>query len=276
MAILFGVVNSTRAQSISTTLLEYWTPIRAETPELAGNISPFISGFEVQAHFTVGQTARALELIRRCWGWYLNNPLGTQSTVIEGYLTDGAFGYPSTCGYHNDASYVSHSYGWSAGPTSALTNFVLGLSVTGRAGSSWRVAPQFSDWKTVKGGFVTSLGMYQANWVIKEKGYTLDFNVPEGTNEEMVLPLLVSGTWPKISINRKELPASCGAKIVDQEMVYSAVPCTCSVHQILRPGSSHLLLWTWPRSPRTQMKRVAEVPDHETRSHNRNSRTTKI
>jgi hypothetical protein len=93
MAVLFGVVNTTRAESISTNLLKNWTPIGAVTPELPGNISPFISSFEIQAHFTIGQTGRALDLIRRSWGWYLNNPLGSQSTVIEGYLQNGTFGY---------------------------------------------------------------------------------------------------------------------------------------------------------------------------------------
>ncbi len=146
MAIAFEVVDTTaKAESISTKLLDNWTPIGAVSPELPGNISPFISSYEIQAHFSIGQTARALDLIRRCWGWYLSNPLGTQSTVIEGYLQNGSFGYRSTRGYDYDSSYVSHSHGWSSGPTSALTSFILGLSVTGRAGSTWKIAPQFGE-----------------------------------------------------------------------------------------------------------------------------------
>jgi neutral trehalase len=95
MSLLFGVVasNSSQAQSISERLTDNWTPIGAEAPELPENISPFISSFEIQGHFAIGQTERALELIRRSWGWYLNNENGTQSTVIEGYLTNGSFAY---------------------------------------------------------------------------------------------------------------------------------------------------------------------------------------
>ena len=133
MLILFNVVDtSAKAESISSNLLKNWTPIRTVTPKLPGNISPFISSFEIQAHLTTRQTARALDLIRRSWGWYINNPLGTESTVIEGYLQNGNFGYRSSRGYDYDASYVSHSHGWSSGPISALTPYVLGLSVEWR------------------------------------------------------------------------------------------------------------------------------------------------
>ncbi|KAL1304439.1 hypothetical protein AAFC00_003436 [Neodothiora populina] len=148
LAILFGVVppstaNSSRAQSISEKLTRNWTPIGAEAPELPENISPFISSFEIQAHMLIGQTNRALDLIRRSWGWYLHNPNGSTSTHIEGYLVNGTFGYRSSRGYGYDASYISHSHGWSTGPTSALTNFILGLSVVGRSGSRWSLKPAF-------------------------------------------------------------------------------------------------------------------------------------
>ena len=153
LALLFGVVpqSSDMANSISERLTRNWTPIGAETPELPNNISPFISSFEVQGHFATGNTMRGLELIRRSWGWYLNNKNGTESTVIEGYLTNGSFAYRNYRGYDYDASYVSHSHGWSSGPTSALTNYVLGLSVTAPAGKNWKLAPQFGDLTSVEG-----------------------------------------------------------------------------------------------------------------------------
>lgn len=217
MALLFSVVDSpSKAETISTNLLKNWTPIGAETPELPRNISPFISSFEVQGHFTIGQTNRALELIRTGWGWYLNNPNGTESTVIEGYLTDGSFGYRDTRGYANDPSYISHAHGWSSGPTSALTEFVLGLSITSPAGKTWRLAPQFGDLKTVEGGFVTTLGKFQASWEVKKGGYTLGFNVPEGTTGTLVLPCLVKGEFPSIKFDGKDLSGEMKAKIVGE------------------------------------------------------------
>ncbi|KAK3676403.1 hypothetical protein LTR78_003679 [Recurvomyces mirabilis] len=204
MALLFGVLSNTssQAQSVSERLTDNWTPIGAEAPELVNNISPFISSFEIQGHFTIGQTDRALDLIRRSWGWYLNNPNGTQSTVIEGYLTNGSFGYRNYRGYNYDSSYVSHAHGWSSGPTSALTNYILGLEVTGPAGSEWRFAPQFGDLTSVQGGFMTKLGVFQALWNVTDggRGYEASWKVPEGTTGSVTLPSLPAGcdgnvTW---------------------------------------------------------------------------------
>jgi len=210
MAVYFGVVPassslSSRGQSISSRLLENWTPIGAEAPELPNNISPFISSFEIQAHLTIGQTDRALDLIRRTWGWYLHNPNGTGSTVIEGYLTNGSFGYRNSRGYSYDDSYVSHAHGWSAGPTSALTNYIVGLSVTGRLGSTWTLQPQFGDLEHAQAGFVTSLGNFSAGWNITNGGrsYSLWWNVPAGTIGNVTLPTLPSGKTGKVSIDGK-------------------------------------------------------------------------
>ena len=185
-----------------------WTPIGAETPELPGNISPFISSFEIAAHFTIGRADRALELIRRSWGWYANNPNGTQSTVIEGYLINGTFGYRSSRGYDYDASYVSHSHGWSAGPTASLTNYVLGLNILSPAGATWKLAPQFGDLKSVEGGFVTSLGKYQASWNLVGDGYVLEYNVPSETTGTLVLPCVSYGKVPSIWIDGRLVRAT--------------------------------------------------------------------
>ncbi|KAL3421980.1 bacterial alpha-l-rhamnosidase domain-containing protein [Phlyctema vagabunda] len=204
MALLYGVIPSnisnstttvTTAQKISSSLMKNWIDIGAVAPELPGNISPFISSFEIQGHLTIGETDRALDLIRRSWGWYLKNENGTGSTVIEGYLANGTFGYRSSRGYGYDASYVSHAHGWSAGPTSALTNYILGLSITSPAGQNWKLAPQFGDLTSAEGGFMTSLGKYRAAWSVQNSsassmpdGYVLDFETPLATVGELVLP----------------------------------------------------------------------------------------
>ncbi|KAF2098417.1 Six-hairpin glycosidase [Rhizodiscina lignyota] len=210
MAILFNVASpyTSRSSSISSKLLKNWTPIGAQTPELPNNISPFISSFEIQAHLSIGETDRALDLIRRTWGWYLNNENGTQSTVIEGYLTNGSFGYRNSRGYDYDSSYVSHSHGWSSGPTSAMTNYLLGLSVTAPAGSEWQFAPQFGDLSWVEGGFTTKLGKLQGSWKLNSKssyskGYSATLSTPKGTKGEVVLPVLQEGKAPKVKMDGK-------------------------------------------------------------------------
>lgn len=190
MAVLFGIVppNGTYATSISAGLTENWTPIGAETPELPGNISPFISSFEIQAHLEADRADRALELIRRSWGWYLDNENGTQSTVIEGYLTDASFGYRGDRGYNFDESYVSHAHGWSSGPTSALTEYIAGLRVTKPMGQEWSLKPQFGDLERAQAGFTTGLGTFEAKWEIEGGRVMVEWDTPEGTRGWVNVP----------------------------------------------------------------------------------------
>ena len=223
MAVLFDVVDSsTKSQSISSNLVKNWGPIGAISPELPGNISPFISSFEIAAHFSIGNADRALDLIRRSWGWYINNPNGTQSTVIEGYLQNATFGYRSSRGYDYDASYVSHSHGWSSGPTSSLTTYVLGLSILSPAGETWQLAPQFGDLTSVEGGFTTSLGKYQASWKLTRTGYILEYSVPRGTTGQVVLPSLFADKAPRISIDGELVSASTQAGTVGASVTLNA------------------------------------------------------
>ncbi|KAK2597828.1 hypothetical protein N8I77_012589 [Diaporthe amygdali] len=210
MAVLFGVVGSgtDTARSISTRLTDNWTPLGAEAPELPGNISPFISSFEIQAHLAAGETERALDLVRTSWGWYLGNENGSQSTVVEGYLVNGTFGYRWSRGYGNDFSYVSHAHGWSSGPTSALTEFVLGLSVTAPVGSAWLFAPQFGGLEFAEGGFMTSLGKFQARWDVAEEegaGYNASVSTPIGTAGRLVLPVVEQGSKPTVAVDGEEV-----------------------------------------------------------------------
>ncbi|KAI1324955.1 Six-hairpin glycosidase-like protein [Xylariaceae sp. FL0255] len=202
MAILFNVTTPQRDQSISSRLTENWNELGAVSPELAGEITPFISSFEIQAHFLAGQANRALDLIRRSWGWYLSNPNGTESTVIEGYLANGSFAYRWDRGYVSP-EYTSHSHGWSSGPTSALTNYILGLEITGAAGEAWSLTPQFGDLEFAEGGFTTSLGKYQASWKSSKSGYVVTVSAPAGTQGSVLLPSAGGTKSAKMTINGK-------------------------------------------------------------------------
>ena len=211
MALLFGLAaenaqHPSLASRISHSLTRNWTPIGASAPELPNNISPFISSFEIQGHFATNHAHRALDLIRRSWGWYLNHPNGTGSTVVEGYLTNGSWAYRNYRGYAYDGSYVSHSHGWSAGPTSALMNYVVGLRVTERLGSEWELEPQFGDLTDAEGGFTTKLGKFWAQWKIEGdgKGYVLRWEVPAETKGTVRVPALPGGSLGKVSVDGVE------------------------------------------------------------------------
>ncbi|KAL5327625.1 hypothetical protein ACEPPN_005326 [Leptodophora sp. 'Broadleaf-Isolate-01'] len=188
LALLYSVPPSNLTLSISTALTKNWISIGSLAPELPNNLVGFGQSFEIKGHFAAHQPARALDLIRRAWGWYLNSPFGTASTCIEGYLSDGSFGYRSQYGYANDYSYTSHAHGWSTGPTDALTSFVVGLTVTAPGGREWNLQPQFGDLSEAEGGFTTPLGRFTAKWELVKGGYTLAWGAPVGTKGAVVLP----------------------------------------------------------------------------------------
>lgn len=115
-------------------------------------------------------------------------------------------------GYNNDYSYVSHAHGWSAGPTSALTEFVLGLTVTGRVGSTWQFAPQFgSNLTFAEGGYMTSLGKFSASWTTSNssdataKNYTASVSTPDGTVGQLILPVAEQGVLPTVVLDGTEV-----------------------------------------------------------------------
>jgi len=194
MALAFELLNSTdlRAERVSTYLTSNWTPIGPVNPELSANvstISPFITSIELEAHFKNGHPERALELIRSAWGWYLNNPNGTQSTVPEGYLADGTWGYRGDRGYRNDPSYVSHAHGWSSGPTSTLTEYLVGLRVVEPMGRKWEFKPASSgEVERAEAGFVTALGRFSAAFERANGTVVVRWDTPEGTEGWVQLP----------------------------------------------------------------------------------------
>ncbi|KAF8060223.1 Six-hairpin glycosidase, partial [Lyophyllum atratum] len=198
-AILFNLTTSdTQANRISEGLQKNWNDLGPVAPELPDTISPFIGGFELQAHFESGNDARALDLLRRTWGYMLYTNLSVQSTLLEGFTANGSIGYRSYRGYNFDAAYTSHAHGWSAGPTPALTFYVLGLQVTSLQGKTWSLAPHVNGGLPgAEGGFETPLGWFGVDWTLP-KGVqgtlSLKITTPTTSSGSFTVPKGVEGT----------------------------------------------------------------------------------
>ncbi|KIK50530.1 glycoside hydrolase family 78 protein [Collybiopsis luxurians FD-317 M1] len=196
-AILFNLtMNASQAAQVSEGLEKNWVDLGPVPPELPDTISPFISGFELQAHFVAGNDSRAFDLLHREWGYILYTNLSVQSTLLEGMTANGSLFYRYYQGYNDDAAYTSHAHGWSSGPTSALTIYVAGLSVTSPQGKTWNLEPHIGGpMDTAQAGFSTALGWYEIIWERAGKsGLNLNVTTPEGTNGVFTLPNGVSGT----------------------------------------------------------------------------------
>jgi hypothetical protein len=155
LAVWYGLAPPDRAARVSAALSTNWNGFGATTPENGGQISTFPGSMEVQAHLVAGDATRALELIRREWGYMLNSPLGTGSTFWEGYLANGQFGY--------GGAYMSAAHGWATGPTSALTFYVLGIRPTTVDGG-YVVHPEPGDLSSTEGSLRTPSGNVAVSW----------------------------------------------------------------------------------------------------------------
>ncbi|KAL4242799.1 alpha-L-rhamnosidase [Abortiporus biennis] len=205
MAVMFNLTTSPeQATSISKGLTKNWNDLGAIAPELPDTISPFIGSLELQAHFIAGNDDTAMNLLRREWGYMLYTNLSVQSTLLEGFTANGSLGYRSYRGYNYDASYTSHAHGWSSGPTSALTFYVLGLTVTSPQGKTWSFDPHLSGLSNVEGGFETPLGWFGVNWELSPSvtnpAFSAEVSVSQGTEGQIRFP--ASGS---IAVNGKPI-----------------------------------------------------------------------
>lgn len=183
-------LSTEQSTTISQALKARWGVYGAPAPEAGSplTISPFIGPFELEAHLLASDSQSALALIRRQWGFMLDDPRMTNSTFIEGYSADGSLHYAP---YTNDPR-VSHAHGWSTGPTSLLSFYVAGIHLTSASGKTWMVAPQPGDLVEIEAGFETCLGTF-SNSIMATGGLNgtvkkMYFETPEGTTGSVVLP----------------------------------------------------------------------------------------
>lgn len=188
MALFFNLTqNTNQSAALSEALTTNWNTFGPVTPELPDVISPFISGVEVLGHFSAGQADRALELTERLWGYLLDSPEMTGSTLAEGLAANGSLYYRGASGYNYDAAYTSMSHSWSTGPLIALTTKLAGLEISGWF--RWSFAPRPGGGvREVQSGFRSPFGEFSVSWKLVEGGFSANVSVPETTVGEIVLP----------------------------------------------------------------------------------------
>lgn len=186
-AIMAGIASGARAGAVSDALRARWVrPYGAPAVEAGQTISPFTTGFELQAHYMAGHPDYAVDLMEFMWADYmLDDPRMTNSTFIEGFATDGTPLYPV---YEYDPR-VSHAHGWSSAPTSMLTFYGGGLMMTSAAGHTWKLAPALGGLETVETSYETRLGTFRTNWTNTTDGLSGTFETPDSTTGKLSIPL---------------------------------------------------------------------------------------
>ncbi|KAF9261341.1 Six-hairpin glycosidase [Marasmius fiardii PR-910] len=193
-AVVFNLtISDDQNKRISKGLMRNWNEIGPVTPELKDTISLFVSSWELNAHFQAGEPDRAIDLVRRLWGYSLDGPDMGGTTIVEGLSANGSLYYRSEAGYNYDPTYTSLSHSWSTGPTRLLITHLLGLRIVSSQGRNWEIVPNVpmvsgEQLKEVRGGFETVLGMFEAEWTVIAGGLVrVKVKAPDGTSGKIRL-----------------------------------------------------------------------------------------
>lgn len=188
MAVLAGIPDHTRARqllgTIASRLNTPFGPATVARPTPSGFVrvvSPYMSGFEVQADFGTGLTSSALSLIRSEWGWMVSHdPGGTDWERIQ--MSGGLSGGPLA---------DSAAHAWSTDPTAALSEYVLGVRPTQPGYSRWQIAPVVAGLQWAQGAVPTPHGPIDVRWRMAGQGsFVLTIDTPKGSEGTVDIPLL--------------------------------------------------------------------------------------
>jgi hypothetical protein len=183
LAVLFGVAPADKVPGILSALKTLWGP-HGPRPFSAGSpysdlISPYITGFEVEARYLAGDAAGAEELLRLTW----NQMIDPKSPFFTGTLWEniGADGTATL-------SRTSLAHGWASGPTPTMTGYVLGVQPVDPGYKTFTVAPRFGSLTWARGVVPTPFGPIVVSWTRKGDRVSLTVQAPPGTTASVSLP----------------------------------------------------------------------------------------
>ncbi len=200
MAVLYGVAQPAQVTSILTKLkTALWTSSYGPLPYSADAgyravISPFISGYELQARLLANDTANAEALLTNVWGHMIAAGPDQTGTMWENVLaSDGTPGLGKT---------TNLSHGWSTAPTSALSGYVLGLRPVSAGYATWQVQPHPGSLSWAQGRAPTPHGPVSVSWAGRSgvQQFSMEVTAPAGTSGTIAVPTY-GATNPIVAVN---------------------------------------------------------------------------
>jgi alpha-L-rhamnosidase len=193
LAIEFGIAPADKVQGILDTIKsQLWTE-HGTLPFSSGYsdiISPFVSGFELNARFASDNADDAFQLLSNEWGPMIEPGDLYTGTFWENITRDGVQG-----GFNTNMS-----HGWSTMPTSALSKYVLGIQPVGAGYSTWSVKPHPGDLSWTKGQAPTPHGPIVVNWGRGDGDrFAMHVEAPADTTGVIAVPLF--GSANDIQVN---------------------------------------------------------------------------
>jgi alpha-L-rhamnosidase len=186
LAVLYGVAANPTAV-LATLKSRLWTspygpvPFSADTGNMAV-ISPFISGYELDARLANNDTLNAESLLTTEWGHMAGAGIDQTGTTWENVAAgDGTPGLDKG---------TNLSHGWSTTPTAALSGYVLGIQPDTAGYATWLVQPHPGDLAWAEGQAPTPHGAIAVSWA-GEAGvqqFSMQVTAPAGTSGTIAVP----------------------------------------------------------------------------------------
>jgi hypothetical protein len=191
MAVYSGVATSEQQAAIYKAVLDpassAWDKT-GEPPYNEGMFSPYYGNYIIAAMAMTGHTAETENVLRTYWGgmladgatsfWEAYDPLWPKKDFHANLYADNNHGY-----------FVSLCHGWSAGPTSWLTERVLGIKPTSGGFKTADIAPDLGDLAWAEGAVPTPGGVLRERVEKRGGKMILRITLPEN----VIARILLSG-----------------------------------------------------------------------------------
>lgn len=143
-------------------------------------VSPYGGYYCIFAMSEAGHTREALDHIRWYWGSMLDRGCTTFPETYDPRQT-----IPEGSGW---GGWGDRSHGWGSGPTSFLTERVLGVRPTGPGFETVTIQPDLGGLTWAKGVVPTPRGDIRVSYRLEGKRLTADIDVPHGLDATILLP----------------------------------------------------------------------------------------
>jgi len=188
LAVLYGVAPASDDASILASLkTDMWIsqygpePFTANTGE-SSVISPYISGYNLDALLATKDTADAESLLTTLWGHMIAPGPDDTGTMWENVNSDGGPGFGASS---------SLSHGWSTMPASALPQYMLGIQPVTPGYATWLVRPEPGDLSWAEGRVPTPHGTLAVSWAGKsgDGEFAMSVTAPSGASGTVAVPV---------------------------------------------------------------------------------------
>lgn len=187
LAVLYGVAPATDDATILAALkTDLWTtsygPLPFSGSGYANLVSPYVSGYELDARLATGDTADAESLLNTVWGHMI--AAGSYQTGTMWENVSGSTGEPGR------GTTTSLAHGWSTTPVSALSGYMLGVQPVTAGYATWIVQPHPGDLAWAEGAVPTPHGGIDVDYS-SESGageFAMQVTAPAGTTGTIAVP----------------------------------------------------------------------------------------